>query len=75
MESYKNINGDSGVMAYEIADKSITVQFKDGGTYVYTYASPGIYEVEEMKKLARNGAGLATYININVRKAYTRKIA
>jgi hypothetical protein len=74
MERYKNISGDSGVVAYEIFDQSIKIQFKDGGIYVYSYAIPGRHAVEAMKKLAVIGAGLATYINRNVRKAYAYRI-
>lgn len=74
MERYKNINGDSGVVAYEIFDHSIKVQFQDGGIYVYSYALPGEHAVEAMKKLAVIGAGLATYINKNVRKTYAYRI-
>jgi hypothetical protein len=75
MKRYKNLNGDSGVTAYEISPKSICVRFDDGGTYLYSYRNPGADAVEAMKKLAARGRGLATYINIHVRKAYDRKIA
>mgnify|MGYP000881861383 FL=1 len=30
MTPYKNINGNSNVVAYSIGEKSITVQFKSG---------------------------------------------
>ena len=75
MEHYKNIHGDSDVHAYELADDAITVQFSDGGTYVYTYASAGREAVEAMKKRAVRGEGLATYINTHVRESYARKLA
>lgn len=74
MERYKNLSGNSGVSAYEIAGKSIRIRFKDGGTYLYTYRRPGAEAVEEMKKLAAKGAGLATFINRHVRKTYERKL-
>jgi hypothetical protein len=75
MKRYQDTSGHSGVFAYEIADDAITVTFKDGGTYLYSYARPGAKDVEAMKALAVRGAGLATYINTHVRKAYARKIS
>ena len=30
MEHYKSVGGDSGVVAYQVASDSITVQFRDG---------------------------------------------
>lgn len=41
MELYKDINGDSGVLGYEIGYDYITVQFKTGAIYTYTYSSAG----------------------------------
>jgi len=67
---YKNINGDSGVIAYEIGDDFILAQFHDRKTYSYSYAKAGAFHVEIMKKLARQGHGLNSYINRNVRKLY-----
>lgn len=75
LERYKNLGGDSPILAYGITDTSITIQYSDGGIYLYTYANPGKREVETMKKLAIRGDGLSTYINTNVRKSYERKIA
>lgn len=73
MERYANLGGDSGVVGYEIGNDFIRVQFSDGSIYVYTYASAGASNIEQMKKLARNGQGLNAFINRNVRKAYARK--
>jgi hypothetical protein len=67
MERYKNRSSDSGVVAYDIGPDFIVVEFRDGGTYRYDYASTGKLEVERMKSLALLGRGLATYINTNVR--------
>jgi len=55
MEPYKDIDGDSGVYAYEIGVDFIRVQFEDGGVYLYTYASAGSQNIERMKNLARTG--------------------
>jgi len=74
MERYKNLNNDSGVSAFEIANDSITVEFSDGASYLYTYASAGSYNIEQMKKLAVSGRGLNAFINLNVRKKYLRKL-
>ena len=74
MESYANAGGDSGVVAYEVGDDSIAVQFKGGAEYLYNYASTGQANVEQMKKLARAGQGLNSYISRVVKKAYARKL-
>jgi hypothetical protein len=74
MERYKNLNGESGVHSYEIRDHSIVIEFTYGGKYLYDYEMPGKSEVEEMKRLAEVGTGLATYINQNVRKRFARKL-
>jgi len=37
MERYRDINGDSGVLAYETGPDFIRVQFKDHSVYLYTY--------------------------------------
>lgn len=73
MERYKDIDGDSGVVAYEYGDDYIRVQFSTGKIYLYTYASAGSNNIEQMKVLARNGEGLNAYINTRVKKKYARK--
>jgi len=73
MERYKNVGGDSGVTGYEIGSDYIRVQFSDGSVYLYTYASAGSNNIEQMKKLAKAGKGLNSFINRNVRKSYERK--
>ncbi len=74
MERYKNLSGNSGVAAYEIATDSITVEFKDGHVYLYTYQSAGSENIERMKELAIAGRGLNTYISRHVRKRYASKL-
>ncbi|MBI4003280.1 MAG: hypothetical protein HY348_16060 [Nitrospira defluvii] len=39
MERYKNLNRNSGVVAYEIGPDFIKVQFSDGAIYLYHGAS------------------------------------
>jgi hypothetical protein len=73
MEHYKNLGGDSGVVAYENGSDFISVQFSDGSVYLYTYASAGAQNIEHMKQLATCGQGLNSFINTTVRKAYARK--
>jgi hypothetical protein len=73
MERYRNLGGDSGVIAYEIGSDFIRVQFSDGSVYLYTYASAGSHNIEHMKQLARHGRGLNSFIMRNVRKAYARR--
>lgn len=75
MDRYENLNGDSGVAAYQIGPGEILVQFKSGDTYRYTHASAGRRTVEHMKRLALRGEGLATYISQHVRNHYATKLA
>lgn len=73
MEPYANVHGNSGIAAYGIGSDSITVEFKRGGTYVYTYSSAGAGNIEEMKSLAHQGYGLNGFINTEVRFDYADK--
>ncbi len=74
MEKYKNLGGDSGVSAYEIASGSIIVEFSDGAAYLYTYQSAGSPNIEQMKLLAVRGEGLNAFINKNVQKKYASRL-
>ena len=73
MEPYRNLNGNSGVESFTIADDSITIRFRDGPTYVYTYDRPGRSHVERMKTLAREGRGLSAYISQHVGDRFARR--
>jgi hypothetical protein len=73
VEQYKNIDGDSGASAYEIGADFIRVQFSTGAIYLYTYASAGQGNVEQMKALAQRGKGLNAFINNTVRNRYAQK--
>ena len=73
MTPYKNLSEESGVKAYEILDEGIRVQFISDDTYYYSHEIPGKNHVDEMKRLAEKGQGLATYISKNVRKNFDRK--
>ena len=48
MEPYKNLSGNSGVVAYETGPDFIKVQFSDGGVYVYT-ASRTVVLMNELR--------------------------
>ena len=73
MERYYDIDGDSNVEAYEIGTDYIRVKFN--GTpkiYTYSYWGAGQGNVEAMKKLARQGDGLNSYINLNAKYRYDK---
>ena len=73
MQRYMDIDGASGVQAYEYGADFIRVQFSTGAIYLYTNASAGSQNIIEMKKLADQGNGLNAFINLNVKKLYARK--
>ena len=70
MTIYANQGNNSGILAYEIKDDSIIIQFSSGVTYLYTYASAGSGNIEEMKQLAIEGRGLNSFIMKYVRTSY-----
>jgi hypothetical protein len=74
MKKYTDTSGHSGVLAYESGPDWIKIQFKTGPEKIYTYGctKPGLHHVEEMKRLAKEGYGLATYINKYVRDNYEK---
>lgn len=73
MERYKDLDGDSGVVAFEIGEGSITVQFNSGMKYLYTVQSAGAAAIADMQRLARIGDGLNSYIKLIADKAYESK--
>ncbi|MFL6576065.1 MAG: hypothetical protein ACJ8MR_05585 [Povalibacter sp.] len=75
MLKYKDIEGDSGIAAYEIGPRSIKVKFSRDGTYLYDDSVPGTQHVIEMQRRARMGKGLNTYINRYVRGNYREKLS
>jgi hypothetical protein len=70
MQRYRDLSGTSGVTAYAIRPDAIDVQFAGGVVYTYTVASAGRAHIQQMKRLARSGSGLSTYISQHVRDAY-----
>ncbi|MBW8846534.1 MAG: hypothetical protein JF607_16340 [Burkholderiales bacterium] len=74
MQRYGNRSGDSGVVAYELGPRRITVEFVDGSVYLYDASRPGATAVAEMQRLAAAGLGLSGYISRFVRSRYARKL-
>jgi len=76
MATYKNLGGNSGVVAYDIYDESIVVQFRKGKQtiYVYTKDSAGKTNLDMMKWLAEYGQGLNGYINRYAKYRYSFKM-
>ncbi|GAB3911004.1 hypothetical protein [Mucilaginibacter boryungensis] len=73
MIPYGNAAGNSGVVAYQIGKDYIAVKFVDRDEpYIYSHASAGAQHVKEMKKLAKAGQGLSTYISQHVKDGYER---
>lgn len=73
MEPYRNLSGQSGVIAYELGLDHIRVQFENGCVYTYDYHSTGRSHVEQMKRLATAGRGLSSFISQVVGKHYAYK--
>lgn len=73
MERYKNLQGGSAIRAFRIGNDFIEVMFNDRGLYTYTHSSAGGANIEHMKRLAKQGHGLNSFINKAVRKLYAKK--
>ena len=73
MEEYRNLNGNSGVDAYEIGNSFIRVRFNSGYVYLYTIISAGADNIQNMISLAEIGKGLNAYINKNVKFGYDKQ--
>lgn len=74
MLSYENSNRDTGVTAYQPGTGNIAIQFRDGSVYLYTDDSAGKTAINAMKRLAKKGSGLTTYINQHVKDRYAAKV-
>ena len=75
MTPYRNLGGNSNVLAYEANADSIHVLFKSGAyqNYLYNSVCPGLAIVEKMKFLAAQGRGLNSYISSIVKNNYAQK--
>lgn len=70
VQTYANLNGNSGITQYEIdpSGDSMRIQFKGGTFYDYPVGYTGRTEMETMKDLAMQGSDLNKYINSQVRR-------
>jgi hypothetical protein len=74
MQRYKNRSGESGVVAYDIGEGSITIRFSGGERYLYTEDSAGAANIAEMQRLAQSGRGLCSFISRVIRDRYASKL-
>lgn len=74
MNRYLNKSKRSGILAYEAGKNFIAILFTGGKKYLYTYSSAGKINIETMKKLAKSGKGLATYISQHIKDKYEKQL-
>jgi hypothetical protein len=74
MQRYANRDGNSGVVAFATGPLGLAVEFTNGAVYVYDLEHPGAEAVAEMKRLARAGQGLSTYISRHVRENFAKRL-
>ena len=74
MEPYGNQNNGSDILAFEIGDDSIALQFKDSSIYLYTVQSIGPKNIAAMKYLATNGKGLDRFIHQIGKYKYAKRL-
>jgi len=71
MEQYSNKSGNSPITHYEIGTDYITVRFKGGKDYTYSYGGKaGRSNADTMKGLALSGSGLSAFITRNAKLLY-----
>lgn len=73
MKRYRNLVGNSGVLAYELHPAAIVVKFQGGDAYEYTEGSAGAAAIAAMRRLASEGHGLSTFI-AQRKPPYARKL-
>ena len=74
MEKYKGLSGNAGILAFSEGVDFIQLKFQDGSVYLYNYKSAGKQRVEQMKRLAKSGKGLTTFVNQHVREKYASRL-
>ena len=74
MRPYRNLDGHSGVVAYELGANFIRVRFVNGEDYTYSDANAGMEHVRNMQALAKAGEGLSGYISKHVHDLYDRDV-
>ncbi|GAB3311727.1 hypothetical protein [Luteimonas notoginsengisoli] len=73
MHRYSDTTGGSGVEAFELCPDAILVRFRDSDrVYRYSHRTAGRARVDEMKRLALAGRGLATFISRHASDLYER---
>ena len=77
MQRYRNRGGTSGVRFFEPGAESIKLWWSEPEAYTYTYDAVGEAHVEAMKRMARQGSGLNTYINQHpeIKRGFVREEA
>lgn len=75
MKAYRDIDGDSGISAYDYGEDWIKVQFNSGQIYEYRASKIGQAHITAMKELANSGEGLNSYImrNPTVKNGWSSK--
>jgi len=77
MEPYRNLSGQSGVVAYKLGQDDIIVQFRSGRHTFYRYSASSVGDgnVQHMHQLATVGQGLNSFIssNQNIKDGYDRR--
>ncbi len=75
MKAYRDIDGDSGIAAYDYGDDWIKVKFNGGLTYEYKTSKIGQVHITAMKTLADASEGLNSYImrNPTVKNGWSSK--
>ena len=71
---YGNRSGHSGVAGYAFVGDGIAIKFVNGTVCLYDHGCPGRMHVSRMKRLARDGSGLATYISRRVGQRYATRL-
>lgn len=66
MQPYRNLSGKSGLEAFEIGNDFVKLRFRDNPR-IYVYSSHNIApeKIEQMKRLALSGRGLASFVSRN----------
>jgi hypothetical protein len=74
MQRYKNLDGDSGGVAYELGGHSLKLRFRGGDIYLQDEKTPGRGALARTQALPLVGRGLSTYISRYVRDKYAAKL-
>jgi len=64
-QRYADIDRDSGVVAFEVLDNGISVQFADNSRYTYLSPPNSQATIATMIRLAKSGDGLNSFISRN----------